>query len=719
MRSVIAYQSAVIRRRHSVKSQVRRSWWGPIVAALLLSLLSLICMTGCGSATEPEISQTPTGAGPSSPGFLIVSQNGGLTRLNHNGQNPVPLTSGFRDQHPSFSPDGSQVIFSRSTSHGSGAADIYRMRLDSSDLTNLTAGFPLPALDPEYSFDGQKIAFSARVSGTEQNIYVMNADGTNPQQVTSGPDIDQTPAFSPDGQTLVFQRGNHISTVAVTGGLVSNLTDGLQVDTFPSYCPPGDPYIVIFTRGGELWALQGETLFQVTHTSAESEFLARHSREHDTLYALASSAPTSGIRGIRSQSQGPSGNLYSLRPDGSGRKQLTNNLQANGLTVGPRLQQAPSSTFTMNMVNNSTDTLYVYVFGYDPTNSGTPSYLDTDGTVKAYSAGTGIPPVVATVAGNGGAPASPLTLPLLNKARIYFSNNPNLTFTAFEESPSLTDGSELFDFVEYDYSTPGGVFTADTSCVEAFALPFKIESVPAGSVNGVATPVGMDAAGRSNVFASITALGDPWTRLIVTNPTTQAPTRLLAPWHGDMASPPFPADYLAPSIALQWGQTIKLNTYLQNPAQYYQASQSSGAWVFKPASGSGASVTYPNPPDSKTAFSCDIPFQSTDQQIGSRLTAMLAAGLNRGTLLYPNLNPAPIPFVPVTSGQPDFSPVDFYKPGSPAPQVPQVNEYANILHQNSIKGYQYGFASDDQGSQSSTLTVPSGIQSITVTVSSF
>ena len=324
--------------------------------------------------------------------------------------------------------------------------------------------------------------------------------------------------------------------------------------------------------------------------------------------------------------------------------------------------------------------------------------------------------MVATVTANGG--TASLNLPPLNKARVYFSTNSALLFTAFEESPALNDGTQLFDFVEYDYSAPGATFTADTSCVEAFALPFKIESTPPGTVNGVPSAVGIDAGGRTRVFAAMEALGAPWSNLIVRNGKT--PTRLLAPWHGDLASPAFPANYLDPSIAMQWGKAMRLNTYLTNPVIYYKADAVSNgaAWTFKPESGTGESVSFAQPPSSTRAFSCDIPYQSKDAGVGQRITAMLAAGLNRGTLLYPNLTPFPIPFTPVTPGQPDFTPADFYLTGAAAPAVPQVNQYANVLHQNSIKNYQYGFASDDQGSQSSTPTCPT-IQSLSVTVSSF
>jgi Hydrazine synthase alpha subunit middle domain/WD40-like Beta Propeller Repeat len=54
--------------------------------------------------------------------------------------------------------------------------------------------------DPQVHYDGYKILFSYRKSGTEHfHLYEINADGTGLRQLTDGPHNDIEPAYLPDG----------------------------------------------------------------------------------------------------------------------------------------------------------------------------------------------------------------------------------------------------------------------------------------------------------------------------------------------------------------------------------------------------------------------------------------------------------------------------------------------------------------------------------------
>jgi TolB protein len=149
----------------------------------------------------------------------------------------APEAGVFDDSHVDWSPDGSTLLFERDYTGDAEVAEIFRMNADGSGLTQLThcTGDCLGNAFPTYSPDGSKIAFirwigPVRADGnaTAGGVWIMNADGSNPVQVTQLqlPTVteNQAPNWSPDGRKLVFTQ---INTVAEPAGhqaiVVANL----------------------------------------------------------------------------------------------------------------------------------------------------------------------------------------------------------------------------------------------------------------------------------------------------------------------------------------------------------------------------------------------------------------------------------------------------------------------------------------------------------------
>src|SRR4051812_2556309 len=64
-------------------------------------------------------------------------------------------------------------------------------------------------LDFEVAPDGSKIAYVLRTTDLEENkgrtdIWVVNADGSNTRQLTTAPESDTEPQWSPDGKSIYF-----------------------------------------------------------------------------------------------------------------------------------------------------------------------------------------------------------------------------------------------------------------------------------------------------------------------------------------------------------------------------------------------------------------------------------------------------------------------------------------------------------------------------------
>ena len=102
---------------------------------------------------------------------------------------------------PSWSPDGRAIAF---VSNRDGNPEIYVMNADGSEPRRLTQE-ALRDGGPAWSPDGRKIAFERWV-GRHPDIYVMNADGSGQRSLTTGSAMDVLPVWSPDGRKIAFVR---------------------------------------------------------------------------------------------------------------------------------------------------------------------------------------------------------------------------------------------------------------------------------------------------------------------------------------------------------------------------------------------------------------------------------------------------------------------------------------------------------------------------------
>ena len=134
----------------------------------------------------------------------------------------------FRDNCPS-TPNPEKIAF---RSGRDGNYEIYVMNADGSNPTRLTNKTASDA-EPSFSRDGSKIVFYSDRDGNNE-IYVMNADGSNPTRLTNNAAFDGHPTFSPDGSKIAFESdrdGNHeIYVMNANGSNQTNLTNHAAFD---------------------------------------------------------------------------------------------------------------------------------------------------------------------------------------------------------------------------------------------------------------------------------------------------------------------------------------------------------------------------------------------------------------------------------------------------------------------------------------------------------
>lgn len=109
----------------------------------------------------------------------------------------------------SFSPDGKRIAFSRNASNEGGAVydyDIYVMNVDGSDLRQLTTDAEFDA-EPVWSTDGNRILFTSARDHTFQ-IYSINPDGSGEVKLsTNGSFSEGAFALTPDGKQVFCVGG--------------------------------------------------------------------------------------------------------------------------------------------------------------------------------------------------------------------------------------------------------------------------------------------------------------------------------------------------------------------------------------------------------------------------------------------------------------------------------------------------------------------------------
>ncbi len=163
----------------------------------------------------------------------------------HGATEPL-IVSSLIDYNPQFSPDGRRIAFESSRTGES--EEIWVAEADGSNPVQLTHNLGRHQGTPRWSPDGRWIAFDSQGQDGHCDIYVMDANGGNPRRFTQGPGDEHMPFWSRDGKWVYFY---------------SDRTNSYEIWRMP-FAGPGRPVEEQVTRNGGYAGFEssdGATLF--------------------------------------------------------------------------------------------------------------------------------------------------------------------------------------------------------------------------------------------------------------------------------------------------------------------------------------------------------------------------------------------------------------------------------------------------------------------------
>lgn len=180
---------------------------------------------------------------PTSSGIVIADISGahgkGLTEVSW---------SALEDKAPSWSPDGTMVVFAREQhdKYGITGSVLYILTVATGEIRRLTPE-GVSAADPDWSANGL-IVFGAPIDPdglTTSDVWVIAPDGTGLHNLTAGTSVAgaaATPAWMEGGIRIVFSRSRGASTAEIwvmnaDGSHPQQVTAAGGLNAFPAVVP--------------------------------------------------------------------------------------------------------------------------------------------------------------------------------------------------------------------------------------------------------------------------------------------------------------------------------------------------------------------------------------------------------------------------------------------------------------------------------------------------
>ena len=214
-----------------------------------------------GSASD---GRDPDG-GPGCESLIAFTRADGLYVVDPDGADLDTVATGMDERAAVWSRDGSKLLFERYIGGvTSGTTDLFSVNADGTGVTNLTNIDGNDRMGV-WSPDGTKIAFAIQRAddNTSDDLYVMDADGSNPMRIAVKAGAGAS--WSPSGDRIAYASyvtGRFQIWVSdPDGGNAVNVSNNSYSDTLPVWSPDGSKIAFNSLRGGfgvTVWVMNAD-----------------------------------------------------------------------------------------------------------------------------------------------------------------------------------------------------------------------------------------------------------------------------------------------------------------------------------------------------------------------------------------------------------------------------------------------------------------------------
>ncbi|MEJ2677778.1 MAG: hypothetical protein P8174_01730 [Gemmatimonadota bacterium] len=302
----------------------------------VLAAFALAALSACGDSSGPD-----NVGNQAQDKILFVSDRGGQTgdtgtpltdiyAMNADGSEMTNLTEApavtYRELRPS--PDHGKLVFE---SDRSGCYNIWVVNVDGTEATQLTgAAGERCSETPRWSPDGSKITFQTSRESIDRSweVYVMNADGSDPHNVSDNGGVTETAwdfshGWTPDGKVVFHHVISSFETYVVNA-------DGTELQPLfadtgnyaPFWSPDGSKVAFVSERDGNaeihMMNADGTGVQNLTNDSAADTFEGL-----DNNSSIDPWSPDGSMLAFTSQRDG-NREIYVMSADGTGLVNVTN-----------------------------------------------------------------------------------------------------------------------------------------------------------------------------------------------------------------------------------------------------------------------------------------------------------------------------------------------------------------------------------------------------------